>query len=95
MGHMSALEFAEWMAYYSLEPFGERRADYRSAQIVQMIANVNRGADTGPYPLSDFLPDEIAAEADEPEDEPEENWQAQIQVAEMITAAYGGKDMRR
>jgi hypothetical protein len=94
MGQMSALEFAEWMAYYSLEPFGERRADYRSAQIVQMIANVNRTRGE-PYPLSDFLPDEIAAEAEELEDEPEENWQAQIRVAEMITAAYGGKDMRQ
>lgn len=96
---MSALEFAEWQAYYSLEPFGERRADYRTAQIVQMMANTNRDTNTHPngFPLSDFLPDEVAPEPEEEEEseEQEEPWRAQIRVAEMITGAFGGKDMRQ
>ena len=35
--------FREWIAYSELEPFGEERADYRSAQIVWMLANIHRG----------------------------------------------------
>ena len=37
---MSARRFAEWMWYEQVEPFGELRADYRSAQVVSMIHNV-------------------------------------------------------
>ena len=33
--------FLEWCAYYSLEPWGEYRADLRSARVCQVIAAVN------------------------------------------------------
>jgi hypothetical protein len=92
---MTAREFTEWQAYYSLEPFGERRADYRTAQIVQMLANINRGPDTKPFPLSDFLPDEIAPEPEEEETEGEEPWRKQIEMAALWTGALGGEDLRR
>lgn len=52
---MTAKQFREWEAYYELEPFGEERADIRSAQICQMLANVNRGKNQQPYKLGDFL----------------------------------------
>ena len=38
---INAAEFAEWVAYYSLDPFGEERADLRIAQLDAIIATVN------------------------------------------------------
>lgn len=38
---MSAKEFTEWMVYYSIEPFGGAREDYRAALVSSVIANVN------------------------------------------------------
>lgn len=37
-----------WEAYAELEPFDELRADYRSAQIVQMLYNINRDSKKEP-----------------------------------------------
>jgi len=36
---ISSLELAEWMAYSTLEPFGENRADYRAGLIASAVAN--------------------------------------------------------
>lgn len=36
---MSSAEFAEWMAYYSIDPFGEERADLRQAMTTSAIHN--------------------------------------------------------
>lgn len=44
------------MAYSQVEPFGEERADLRSAIIACIIANVNRGKDQKPFEVSDFMP---------------------------------------
>lgn len=37
---MPQSEFRLWQAEYSLEPFGERRADMRSAQIAYIVASI-------------------------------------------------------
>jgi hypothetical protein len=50
------MEFAEWMAYYTIEPFGD---DWlRTASIISMIANANRDAKvkTEPFKPEDFMP---------------------------------------
>ncbi len=54
---MSATELTQWMAYAAIEPFGERRADLRIAQLCALIANVNRDRKRRPKPFSieDFL----------------------------------------
>lgn len=44
------------MAFSQVEPFGEERADLRSATIACIIANVNRGKDQRPFEVSDFMP---------------------------------------
>ena len=36
---LSAQELSEWMAYFSIEPFGEARADYRAGLVASTIAN--------------------------------------------------------
>ena len=35
-------QFWEWMAYEELEPFGELRDDYRMANTMQLLANLQR-----------------------------------------------------
>lgn len=52
---MSAREFAEWMAFDSLEPIGQRREDLRMAVLAALIANQWRGKDTEPYKPADML----------------------------------------
>ncbi len=45
------------MAYASLEPFGEERADLRSAIVASVIANANRDPDKHePFTFDDFMP---------------------------------------
>lgn len=53
---MSAREFVEWQAYFALEPFGEERADLRSAIVAATIANRLRGQNEQPKQPSDFMP---------------------------------------
>ncbi len=38
---MTAREFAEWRAYYALEPFGSWRDNYHAAMIAHILAMVN------------------------------------------------------
>ena len=38
---MTSYELSEWMAYSSLEPFGEIREDYRAGLICATIANAS------------------------------------------------------
>jgi len=49
-------ELTEWMAYYTVEPFGENRADLRAGIISSTIANINRSKDRPAYKPLDFMP---------------------------------------
>lgn len=53
---MTSLQFAEWMAYSRLEPWGEERDDLRMGIMAATVANVNRGKDKKPYKPQDFMP---------------------------------------
>ena len=46
----------EWQDYAMLEPFGEERADLRSAIIAATVANVHRGKKQRPFRPADFMP---------------------------------------
>lgn len=63
---ISSHEFAEWMAYYRLEPFGENRQDFRHGILSALIANSNRDPKKQPKPYApeDFIPD-FGSEYDE------------------------------
>ena len=52
---VTSRELSEWMAYYSVEPFGEDRADLRSGIIASLIYNTNRGKDQSPLSPKDFM----------------------------------------
>ena len=57
MGLIPEWKFRRWMAYYECEPWGEDRADLRSAIVACTIANSRprkRGAKT--YKPKDFMP---------------------------------------
>lgn len=56
---MTAKCFYGWMAYDALEPFGERRQDYRTASIVTALWNIARDTKKHPDPFkySDFVID--------------------------------------
>ena len=49
-------ELSEWMAFYQLEPFGDFRADYRSALMTSTFANAHRHKDSPPFRPEDFMP---------------------------------------
>lgn len=55
---MSWEQFLHWAAYAEIEPFGETRADLRSAIIASVIANANRNSKKHPKPYTpdDFMP---------------------------------------
>lgn len=56
---ISARELTEWMAFNTLEPFGDPRADMRAGIVASVIANVNRDAKKRPKPYmpADFMPE--------------------------------------
>jgi hypothetical protein len=53
---MSSAEFGEWVAFYSIEPFGDRIDDLRSGVIASTVANVNRGKDAPIVRPLDLIP---------------------------------------
>lgn len=68
---MSYSELIEWAEYYSIEPFGEWRADVRAALLASVQANMNRDEKKRPEPygINDFMLFEKRKEAIEMTDE--------------------------
>ena len=56
LSEITSMQFAEWMSYATLEPFGEDRADLRMGILASVIANSNRGKNQKPFHASDFIP---------------------------------------
>lgn len=52
---MTLDEFYRWLAFSSLEPFGDDRADWRSAMEQAQQANMNRKKGKSAYKVKDFL----------------------------------------
>ena len=50
--------FNEWMAFFSLEPFGNETENWRTGVVASTIANVNRNPKRkpDPYKPKDFMP---------------------------------------
>lgn len=53
---MSHAQLMEWLAYFTLEPFGEGRADWRAAMQASVIANVHRRRGSRQFQPKDFMP---------------------------------------
>lgn len=58
LDRMSSREFSEWMAFYSIEPFGEERADLRQALTTSAVANMHQAQTKKPKWTTpkDFMP---------------------------------------
>jgi len=48
-------EFREWLAFYSLAPFGPERGDLQAARVCQTLASVWTAKGATPPSLTDFL----------------------------------------
>lgn len=83
---MTAQEFQSWKAFYLVEPFGNTREDHRFGVVAATIANVFKKKSTNRVKPADFFPDYKPRRQD---------WQEQLQVVEMLNAAFGGRDLRK
>lgn len=81
LSEISSEQYAEWMAYSTLEPWGQDRDDLRAGIVAATIANANRGKNQKPYKPSDFMPSF----------EPETEEQAQARLIAKALSALGGK----
>lgn len=57
---VSARELADWAAYWGVEPWGAERDNMHAAVIASLIFNANRGKDTEPRKMDDFMFREVA-----------------------------------
>lgn len=80
LSEITSRQFAEWMAYSQLEPWGEERDDLRMGIVASTIANSNRGKGQKPYKPQDFMPSF--------EQETEEEAQARL-IAKAMKALGG------
>jgi hypothetical protein len=55
LANHTSKELSELQVYEQVEPFGERRADIRTALVCQLLANINRSEKTKPFELEDFI----------------------------------------
>jgi len=74
------------MAYYRLEPFGEDRADLRSAMICKVLADINTPKGKPRARLDDFM-----LRFEPPKPQSTDQMLAQVEVA---NAVFGGADLR-
>ena len=86
LSRISSAELTEWMAFYTLEPFGFERDMLGHAITASTIYNVNRGSKDKALDVEDFMPRFQKIKQQTTED--------QVNVASMITKAFGGKDLR-
>lgn len=83
LSRMSSAELTEWMAFYSLEPFGGDVPFLGSAITSSIIANSNRKKGTKAMKPEDFIP--------KFEKKREQSADEMLQFAKMTTIALGGE----
>ena len=84
-------QFYEWMTFAEFEPFDEARDDYRTAQIVQTLINMNRDTKRHPEPIP--INDCLLVFGDAIVEKPKkQTWQEQKMIAMMYVAAANKKE---
>lgn len=69
---IDSVEFAHWMAYYNIEPFGTPIENLRMGIVASTMANIHRDPKRPAFAPADFIPGERKAEPvqfDDPKDE--------------------------
>ena len=82
---MSSAEFTEWMAFYSMEPFGWWADSRGPALVATMIQNRDLREDEQPVKMIDLM----ANDPPEPQTGPQ-----MAQFARMLTIGLGGEDKK-
>ena len=87
---MSSRELTEWMAFFSLEPWGTEVEDWRAGLIAATIANANRDPKKRRklYEPQDFMP-----RYEKPQVE-EQSWEEQARILEMWSRVLQARDGR-
>jgi hypothetical protein len=83
---MTCRQFAGWQYYETLEPFEERRADWRAAHIVATLANIFRAKGGRVHKISEHV-----LPLDRKEKKPKTSKELK-EVAKSIFAMFGGGD---
>lgn len=52
---MTAAEFAQWVAFHELRPWGAQRDNWHHAQTQALLYNINRGKAQSAVKVSDFM----------------------------------------
>lgn len=94
LAEMTSLEFGEWMAFYTLEPFGPLREDLRAGTVAATLVNLKKRKDASAYLPSDFFA-ELKVEALDEENPVEGAGGITVEAAIAMTQALGGKIVRR
>ncbi len=81
LSEITSAQFAEWLAYSRVDPWGEDRDDLRMGIVASVIANSNRGKGKKPYKPQDFMPNF----------EPEDEAAAIERIRESLRKTLGGK----
>jgi hypothetical protein len=76
----------EWIAFYTLEPFGGETGYIGHAITASTVANVNRPKGARAHKVDDFMP-KFRRNKKQSVDE-------MLQIAQTFTAAMGGQDLR-
>ncbi|MEO6147177.1 MAG: DUF4035 domain-containing protein [Sulfuriferula sp.] len=84
---MSAAELSELRHFHDLEPLGGARGDVQAGIIASIIANVNRGKNTDPFTVLDFMP--FAERPAKAEPEPTLLPDAEAQSRLIMAAVFG------
>lgn len=91
LSRISSHELTEWMAFASLEPFGEERADYRMAIMLAKLLEPHRDTKKHRKP---FTPEEFLPKFERAKQSKGQTWQQQLGLAQMWNTLFGGKDIR-
>jgi hypothetical protein len=80
---LSAKEYTEWKAYYSIRPWGEEMQDYRIGMVTQSVRAPNS---KNPVLMKDCIPVFEAVKENKTFD-----WKAASAACKSHTLAMGGK----
>lgn len=97
---MPASLFYEWLAYAELEPFDEKRADLRTADIVRVLSEIHRDSKKRRKPVT--IDDVVLRFGDDTREGKEvkekptaQSWQTMKFIAQQWVALANAKPKRR
>ena len=82
---LTAKQLQEWLEYAKVEPFDEVRADYRAAQIAQMVLLVNLAKGAKIPTLEELV---LKFETVQAATEAKPDWRKMKAITQMIAEAY-------